>query len=356
MSTYRNLENYITGALSDSAVACGHWAGNGAVAELEGKLCSYYGARHALCVDSATNALLYLLLATGLKRGEIMTSPLSFGGTIAGALALGCSFCFADVDESLCISPESIRGLLGARPRTKAVIAVDYAGIPHQMEAVHGICREHGLWHFVDAAQSMGAGYDRRDVASLCDAMVVSFGGGKAVFSGGEGGAIITDNPELYGRLLSVCQHAHRQERDLGIGLSHEFALNGRMHPIAALLACGHFESGLSDIRKRRRICLRALTVLSSFESVSSTLRQQGSSFYHCPFIVNDCRRFEEEFRRSCLADRFFFTAASVTPLPEQLCQAGLRRRITAADCPGLDRIIDEVYFLHINPQNHGQI
>ena len=353
MLTYRIIENYIKEAMSDSAYACSHWAGNGAIAKLEDKLCSLYGAKHALCVDSATNGLLYLILASGLKQSEIMTTSLSFGGTVSGALSMGCSFSFADVDNSLNIDPESVRDLLQIRQKTKAIIAVDYAGNPHQMEAINAICKEYSLLHFVDAAQSMGAIYPWDDVASHNDAMVVSFGGGKSVFSGGEGGAIITNNTVLYERLLSTCQHAHRQERDLGIGCSHEFALNGRMHPIASILACECFEAGLSAIQEKREIYLKALSVLSSFSSVSSILDQQRSAFYHCPFIVKSSELFETEFKESGLAADFYFTGDSVLDLPDQLVRANLWRRIKATYCPRLDDIKNRIYYLHQKTLNH---
>lgn len=355
MSMYNKLEKYIREASSDTGFACSHWAGNGAVAELEAKLCSLYGAKHALCVDSATNGLMYLLLASGLKRSEIMTTALSFGGTIAGALNLGCTFSFADIDESLCINTEAVKALLPVRPKTKAIIAVDYAGIPHQMKAIDDICKEYGLFHFVDAAQSMGAKYNQPDVAALNDAMVVSFGGGKAIFAGGEGGAIIMDNSDLYDALLYTCQHAHRQERDLGIGMSHEFALNGRMHPIAALLACENFESGLLAIQKRREVMLRGLSILSSFDSVSSILQQENSSFYHCPFFVKDRLAFKSEFEESNLGIDYFYSKAEVELLPQQLIRAGLCRRIKAKYCPRIDCMQDELFFLHIKPQHNHE-
>ena len=66
-----------------------------------------------------------------IKKSEIMTTSLSFGGTIAGAMKLGCTFGFTDIDKSLGIDPDAVIDLLSIRPKTKAIIAVDYAGIPH---------------------------------------------------------------------------------------------------------------------------------------------------------------------------------------------------------------------------------
>lgn len=356
MSMYSKIDDYIRIAMSDTCLACSHWAGNGVVAELEQKLCAFYGAKHALCVDSATNGLMYLLLASGLRKSEIITTALSFGGTIAGALSLGGSFGFADIDESLGIDPDAVREIIKIRPKAKAVIAVDYAGIPHQMEAIHAICNEHGLFHFVDAAQSMGAKYSHPNVTAYNDAMVVSFGGGKTIFAGGEGGAVITDNSDLYERLLYTCQHPHRQERDLGIGTSHEFALNGRMHPLAALLACENFESGLQLLNRKRERMLQALSILASMESVYSILHQQESAFYYCPFIVKDNARFKEDFEASLLSQDFFYTEGDIYSLPERLVQAGIYRSIKITYTPRLDSIFDKIFFLHPKHVLHDTI
>lgn len=91
------------------------------------------------------------------------------------------------------------------------------------------------------------------------DAMVVSFGTGKTVSAGGEGGANITDNLELYQKLVSICQYPHRQERDCGIGLSSELALNGRIHPIAAIIANETFENGLQELAQKRKVMIDVL-------------------------------------------------------------------------------------------------
>lgn len=348
MLIYR-LVKYTQTVRDDNNYACCHWAGNGPVAELEEKLCSLYGAKHALCVDSATNGLLYLILAYGLNKREIMTTPLSFGGTIAGALSVGCTFSFTDVDYSLNIDPMSVLEVLKMRPKTKAIIAVDYGGNPHQMKAIHAICKEHGLIHIVDAAQSLGAKYPHENIAAYNDAMVVSFGAGKAISSGGEGGAIITNNSELYEKLLSTCQHAHRQERDLGIGVSHEFALNGRIHPIAALFASENFQSGLLEKQRERELYLGALSILGSFDSVSSTFFQQDSAFYHCPFLVKDADLLETEFKESDFSRKYYITKPTLQSLPSQLIKLGLKRKIKYSYSPWLDDNLNNIFFFKKN-------
>ena len=79
LAILHEIEKYLTDAESDKATAYSHLAGNGATAALEAKLCSLYGAKYALCVSSATNGLMYLLMAAGLQKSDILTKPLSFG-------------------------------------------------------------------------------------------------------------------------------------------------------------------------------------------------------------------------------------------------------------------------------------
>lgn len=330
-----------------------HWAGNGDIAILEEKLRSHYNAKHALCVDSATNGILYLLLATGLRRQEIMTSALGYGATISGALALDCKLHFVDVDEKLNISYDSACEALEKHRGIKAVIATDFCGNPHEMESFKELCDEWGIWHFVDAAESMGADYGGISVSENCDAMVVSFGSGKSVYAGGEGGAIITDNTQLYNKLVSICQHPHRQERDLGIGMSNEFALNGRMHPLAAKMANNVFDDCLLCINQNRLFFNSVLPMLADFSHVS-VIHQSGSTFFHCPFLVEYSWVFEHKFTTSPLAQIFRYSRANLTPLPKQLQQAGMGRHIKSSKYPYLKQIIDKLYFLHTLP--HEQI
>lgn len=347
----QEIEKYLTETKSNKATAYSHLAGNGAVAAFEAKLCSFYGAKYALCVSSATNGLMYLMMAAGLEHSEILTTPLSFGGTIAGALALDCKFYFAEIDySSLNIDVDSLVNMLDENPQIQAVVATEFAGNSYDMEMLNNICEQRGIWHFVDSAQSLGYNYGISNIADYNDAMVVSFGTGKTVCAGGEGGAIITNNPDLYQKLVSICQHPHRQERDCGIGFSTELVLNGRIHPIAAIIANGTFESGLQELKQKRKVMIDALDCLSRLESVSCILNQDGGTFYHCPFIIKDKQKFENEFTESTLSENFYYTKANFVSIPEQLIRIGEGQRIKSYNGTKLEKLLKRLYLLH--PKN----
>lgn len=351
LAILHEIEKYLTDAESDKATAYSHLAGNGAMAALEAKLCSLYGAKYALCVSSATNGLMYLLIAAGLQKSDILTTPLSFGGTISGALALDCRFYFAKINNStLNIDVDSTANILDANPGIKAIVATEFAGNTYNMEVLNNICEQRGVWHFVDSAQALGYNYGISNIADYNDAMVVSFGTGKTVSAGGEGGAIITNNLELYQKLMSICQHPHRQERDCGIGLSSELALNGRIHPIAAIIANETFESGLQELIQKRKVMIDVLDSLSRLKSVSCILNQNGGTFYHCPFIVENERNFKKEFANSPLADEYYYTKTCFVPIPEQLLRIGEEYRIGLYDEDNLEKTLKQLYLLH--PKN----
>ncbi len=104
-------------------------SGLGAVADLEAHLRGFYGLRHALCVSNATLGLLAVAWATGCRNSEFVTTPYTYGASLAGWLLLGNHPIFADVDAlTLGLDPASVRARI--TPQTRAILAVDVFGTP----------------------------------------------------------------------------------------------------------------------------------------------------------------------------------------------------------------------------------
>ena len=121
-----------------------HLSGNGPVADLEKQLCALYGVRHALCVSSATMGLLAVALALDLRRSEFVTTPYTYGATLAGWLLLGNRPVFADIDpHTLTLDPESTRRTITTH--SKALLAVDIYGIPSDSAALRRTADEFGI-------------------------------------------------------------------------------------------------------------------------------------------------------------------------------------------------------------------
>ena len=259
----------------NSEAAAIHLYGTGAVAQLESKLTHHYGVKYALCVANATMGLLAVALALNLQDEEFITTPYTYGASLAGWLKLGNQPIFADIDhETLTLNPEVVEQQI--TPDTKAILAVDIFGHPSNTQALREIADEYGLWYIADAAQSLGAYRDGMPASGLADAIVVSFTVGKSVFAG-EGGAILTDNAELYQKLVWLTQHPYRQKRDVGLFLDNEFALNARIHPLAAVIANATFEGALAQLQVHQAECFEIIEILNAINLTQPIrFQQQG--------------------------------------------------------------------------------
>lgn len=256
------VTDYLRSSASSETAAQAHLFGGGAVGELEQKIAAFYGKKHALCVANATTGLLTIALALDFKDSEFITSPYSYGGSLASWLMLNNSVVFSDIDPlTQTINPEKARRLI--TKKTKAILAVDILGNPSDSVALRKLADESGLWYIADCAQSLGARCNGLPASHLADALVISFTTGKTLFAG-EGGAIITDNTELYKRLLFYSQHPFRQKRELGLGIVNEFGFNGRIHPLAAIWANIYFEDALKNLKVYQNECLQVIDCLNN--------------------------------------------------------------------------------------------
>ncbi|OYD87585.1 hypothetical protein CDG77_28520 [Nostoc sp. 'Peltigera membranacea cyanobiont' 213] len=270
--TLAAITKYWQQACEDQGLAEQHLAGAGAVFQLELKLKNHYGKKYALCVSNATTGLLAIGLALNLKKEEFITTPYTYGASLAGFLLLENRPIFAEVNsQTLTLEPESVRQKITSN--TRAILAVDIYGNPCNQVALRQIADEYGLWYIADAAQSLGAYREGIPASALADALVVSFTVGKSVFAG-EGGAILTDNSELYQKLVWLTQHPERQKRDIGLFLTNEFALNARIHPLAAVIALSIFDDSLQQLKLYQYWCFEVINALNKIGLTKSIFWQ----------------------------------------------------------------------------------
>jgi len=189
------------------------------VSRLEKKLCQYTGAGYAVAVSNGTAALHCACIAAGIGQGdEVITTPLTFAASANSIVYCGAVPVFADVNpETYNIDPGSIREKI--TDKTKAVIAVDFTGQVVEVEKIRKICDKYNLVFIEDAAHSIGSCYNGRSVGSLADITTFSFHPVKTV-TGGEGGAVLTDNPDFYKKIALA--HAH--------GITHDGSLMSVPH------------------------------------------------------------------------------------------------------------------------------
>lgn len=188
-------------SLTSDLITCGPRA-----EELEQKLCEVTGAKYAVVVSNGTAALHLAALAAGFGEGdEVIVSSITFAASSNCVLYCGAKPVFADIrPDTYNIDPDSIRRLI--TPKTKAVIAVDFTGQAVELDEIRAICKEHNLLLIEDAAHSIGTKYKGQPVGSIADMTCFSFHPVKTV-TGGEGGAITTNDEQLYRRLHRLRTH-----------------------------------------------------------------------------------------------------------------------------------------------------
>ena len=176
------------------------------VEALEKQLCEATSAKYAVVVSNGTAALHLAALAAGFKEGdEVIVSSITFAASSNCVLYCGAKPVFADIrPDTYNIDPASVRKLI--TPKTKGIVAVDFTGQAVELDELREICKEFNLILIEDAAHAIGTKYKGQPVGSIADMTCFSFHPVKTV-TGGEGGAITTNDEALYHRLLRLRTH-----------------------------------------------------------------------------------------------------------------------------------------------------
>lgn len=191
----------VVASLRSDLITCGPRA-----AELEKQICEVTGAKYAVVVANGTAALHLAALTAGFQEGdEVIVSSITFAASSNCVLYCGAKPVFADIKaDTYNIDPASVRSLI--TPRTKGIVAVDFTGQSVEFDELKAICQEYNLVFIQDAAHSIGTKYKGHPIGSLADMTCFSFHPVKTV-TGGEGGAITTNNYDMYRKLMRLRTH-----------------------------------------------------------------------------------------------------------------------------------------------------
>jgi perosamine synthetase len=232
------------------------------VNEFEEAFAAWVGARYAVSFSSGTAALHGAAFAAGLGAGdEAITSPMTFAATANCILYQGAKPVFADVcEDTLNIDPAEL--LKRVTPRTKALLPVDYAGYPAQLDELHAIADRHGLTIIEDACHALGAEYRGRRVGSISRMTVFSFHPVKHLTTG-EGGMVTTDNPHFADTMRKFRNHgisSGARERQAQAQWHYEMVLLGynyRLTDIACALGLRQLGKLESNLKRRREVAAK---------------------------------------------------------------------------------------------------
>ncbi|GEM82839.1 DegT/DnrJ/EryC1/StrS family aminotransferase [Meiothermus hypogaeus] len=195
------------------------------VSELEQKVAHYLGVRHAIALNSGTDALIIGLRALGIGPGdEVITSPFTFFATAEAISLLGAKPVFVDIDpHSFNLNPDLLEAAITTR--TRAIVPVHLYGNPAAMTAILELAQRHNLKVLEDCAQSFGARYEggpgesrhhpdllHRHTGSLGDAGAYSFFPSKNLGAYGDGGLLVTSNDTIAELARMLRAHGSRKK------------------------------------------------------------------------------------------------------------------------------------------------
>ena len=258
-----------------------------AVDQFEEAIATYCGARFAVAVTNGTAALHAAVHAAGIGPGdEVIVPTISFVATANAVVYSGATPVFADVDlHSLLLDPEQTAAKISSR--TKAIIAVDFAGQACEYDRLRALCNQRGLILISDACHSLGGAYKGMKCGSLADMTVFSFHPVKPITTA-EGGMVLTDNPGFAKKIQLFRNHGIstdfrlRQQQKQWQYEMVELGYNLRLSDLHAAL-------GLSQLRKiddwtaaRNHLANRYDEALGQMEQVKPlTHRPECTHSYH---------------------------------------------------------------------------
>ncbi len=214
--------------------------------DFESELARYVGARFAVGVNNATDGLHFALVAGGIKAGdEVIICSHTMQATAAAVHAAGGVPVPVEVGPDRCIDPAMIESAI--TPRTRALMPTDLNGRTCNMDAIQDICRRRALLLFEDAAQALGAKFRGKCAGTFGIASAISFYPAKTLGCLGDGGVVITDDPEVHRVILQL--------RSFGMddqGECQRWALNSRLDNLQAAFL-RHRLRGYDAVVTRRR-------------------------------------------------------------------------------------------------------
>lgn len=239
------------------------------VAELESQLAEYIGVRHALTCSSGTDALLMPLMTQSLTRKDaVFTTPFTFFASAEAITLAGATPVFVDIDpDTYNINPSSLEvaicKVLDAGEFTpRAVLSVDLFGLSCDYDRISSISQKYGLFLLEDAAQSFAAKYKNKRACSLGDVGATSFYPAKPLGCYGDGGAVFTNNKDMFENLQSIRVHGQAMNGDKYDNV--RIGLNARMDTLQAAILIPKLALYESEVASRNAVANKYSNFLDS--------------------------------------------------------------------------------------------
>ncbi len=262
------------------------------VKEFEDKVAKYVGAKYAVAVCNGTAALHMACFAAGIGKGdEVIVAPITFAASANCVLYCGGTPVFSDIDpKTYNLDPDQIEKHI--TDKTKAIIPVDFTGQSVDIDAIRKIADKHGLLIIEDGAHSLGSEYKGNKVGTVADMTEFSFHPVKPITTG-EGGMVVTDNKELYNKMMLFRTHGitrdeSMMEKNDGPWYYEQIDLgyNYRITDMQCALGTSQMDKIDKFLARRREIASMYNDEFKSIEQVVTPYEAEFSNSGHHIYVV----------------------------------------------------------------------
>jgi 8-amino-3,8-dideoxy-alpha-D-manno-octulosonate transaminase len=277
----------------------------------EQEFSAYLGIKHTHFCASGTAADALMLACCGIGYGdEVIVPPYTFIAPVEAVLLAGAIPVFAEIDETLCLSPEGIEKAI--TPRTKAVLLIQVFGSMGRMNEIIAVCEKHNLILIEDAAPALGGSYKGKMLGNFGKISAFSFDFYK-IITAGEGGAVATNDDELYDRAHKYSDHGHDHIGDVRGAEQHPIlGFNFRGSELGAAVVLAQLRKLPYMIDKQRAHQKALKNVIDEFPEVTPRFvpDESGDSATFLSFFLSDADkalRAFEEFQKAGLSASYWY-------------------------------------------------
>jgi len=294
------------------------WAIGPEIEEFENLIKNYVGIDYCLTLNSGTSALHSTLLSYGLKDGdEVIVPSFTFISTANSVLFVNAKPIFSDIeDETFGLDPQKLTKSISKN--TKAIIPVDIGGLSCKIDEITEFALKHNLFIIEDAAEGLGSSVHGKKVGSQSETAIFSFCGNK-VLTTGEGGAVVTNNKEIFEKIKLIRSHGRLDKGNYfdDPSLSNYLSLgyNWRMSSITAALGISQIQKLDKIIKKRQNNAHEISSRLSKYNQIILPIPPNGYDHIYQMYTIRLPNKEIRNKLQSFLTEKKIFSKVYFKPI-----------------------------------------